>query len=93
VLLGEVMMQAAVGTSLVVIAMNSFAGYAGYLGETEIPYAFLGLFTAMAVAGSFAGAYLVRFVPQHALQRGFAVFLVVMASFILYENRQVIPFL
>ena len=92
VLLGDVTMQAAVGTSLLVIAMNSFAGFAGYLGETQIPYGFLGLFTALAVAGSFAGAYLVRFVPQHALKRGFAVLLVVMALFILYENRQAIPF-
>ncbi len=92
VLLGDVTMQAAVGTSLLVIAMNSFAGFAGYLGETQIPYGFLALFTALAVAGSFAGAYLVRFVPQHALKRGFAVLLVVMALFILYENRQAIPF-
>ena len=92
VLTGEVTMQAAVGTSLFVLAMNSFAGFAGYLGETEIPWAFMSLFAALAVAGSFAGAYLARFVPQHALKRGFAVFLVVMALFILYENRAVIPF-
>ena len=92
VLLGEVTMQAAVGTSLLVIAMNSFAGFAGYLGETEIRWGTLALFTALAVAGSFAGAYLARFVPQHALKRGFALLLVVMALFIFYENRQVIPF-
>lgn len=91
VLLGGVAMEAAVGTSLLVIAMNSFAGFAGYLGETEIPWGFLALFTALAVAGSFAGAYLARFVPQDALKRGFAVFLIVMALFILYENRGVIP--
>ena len=50
------------------------------------------LVSALAVAGSFAGVYLVRFVPQHALKRGFAVLLVVMALFILHENRQAIPF-
>lgn len=86
VLLGEVPMGAAVGTSLLVIAMNSFAGFAGYLGKAEIPWGLMSVFAGLAVAGSFAGAYLVRFVPQHALKRGFAVFLVVMAAFILYEN-------
>ncbi len=86
VLLGEIPMTAAVGTSLLVIAMNSFAGFAGYLGETEIPWGLMSLFAALAAVGSFVGAYLVRFVPQRALKRGFAVFLIVMALFILYEN-------
>lgn len=92
VLLGGVPMEAAVGTSLLIIAMNSFAGFAGYLGEVEIPWGVMFLFAALAVGGSFAGAYLVRFVSQHALKRGFGVFLVAMASFILYENREAIPF-
>lgn len=39
VLLGEISMQVAVGTSLLVIAMNSFAGFTGYLGKVEIPWA------------------------------------------------------
>ncbi|MDQ3658753.1 MAG: sulfite exporter TauE/SafE family protein [Actinomycetota bacterium] len=86
VLLGEIPMAAAVGTSLLVLAMNSFAGFAGYLGKVEIQWGIMSLFAALAVAGSFVGAYLVRFVPQHALKRGFAVFLIVMAVFILYEN-------
>ena len=87
VLIAEVPMEAAVGTSLLIIAMNSFAGFAGYLGQAEMQWALMALFTALAVAGSFAGAYLVRFVPSDALQKAFAVFVVVMAVFILYENR------
>lgn len=86
VLLGGIPMEAAVGTSLLVIAMNSFAGFAGYLGEAEIPWGLMSLFTALAVAGSFAGAYLARFVPESALKKGFAVFLIAMALFIFYEN-------
>jgi uncharacterized membrane protein YfcA len=86
VLLGGIPMEAAVGTSLLVIAMNSFAGFAGYLGEAEIPWGLLSLFAALAVAGSFAGARLVRLVPEGALKRSFAAFLVAMALFILYEN-------
>ncbi|MCA1716094.1 MAG: sulfite exporter TauE/SafE family protein [Actinobacteria bacterium] len=89
VLIAEVPMEAAVGTSLLIIAMNSFAGFAGYLGEAEIQWGLMTLFTVLAVVGSFAGAYLVQFVPQSALKRSFAVLLVIMAGFIFYENRGV----
>ncbi|MDQ3913153.1 MAG: hypothetical protein M3305_15560 [Actinomycetota bacterium] len=53
----------------------------------------LALFAASAVAGSFVGTYLVRYIPQGMLRKSFAVFLVLMSIFIIYENRQVIPFL
>ena len=89
VLLAGVPMKEAVGTSLLVIALKSAAGFVGYLGQVEVDWAFMGLFTAIAVSGILAGTWLVRFVPQAALQRAFAVFLVVMGSFILYQNRSV----
>jgi hypothetical protein len=84
-------MKEAVGTSLLVISMNSFAGFAGYLGEVSFKWELMALFAVLAVAGSFAGTYLVTFVPQRALKRSFAVFLVLMAAFILYENRGAMP--
>jgi hypothetical protein len=87
VLLGKVPMKQAVGTSLLVIAMKSAAGFLGYLGQVEVPWAFMALFTAVAVVGILGGTYLVRFVPQAALKRAFAVFLLVMGGFILYQNR------
>ena len=90
VLLGGIPMEAAIGTSLLVIAMNSFAGLAGYLGEAAVPLGLVSLFSALAVAGTFAGTFLVRFVPEGALKRWFAVLLVLMALFILYENWHVI---
>ena len=93
VLLGKVPMKQAVGTSLLVIAANSFSGFAGYLGSVEFRWGILAIFIALAVAGSFAGARLVRYIPQGILRKSFAVFLVLMVLFILYENRQVIPFL
>lgn len=90
VLLGKVPMKQAVGTSLLVIAMKSAAGFAGYLGQVQVDWAFMGLFTAVSIAGILLGAHLVRFVPQQALQRAFAVFLLVMGGFILYQNRSVV---
>jgi uncharacterized membrane protein YfcA len=93
VVLGKVPMKEAVGTSLVVIAMKSAAGFAGYVGQVEIRWSYLAMFTAVAIAGSLGGTYLVRYVPQGALKKTFAVFLVVMGAFILYQNRGVVPFM
>lgn len=90
VLLGKVPMKQAVGTSLLVIAMKSAAGFAGYLGQVQVAWGFMAVFTTVAVGGILLGTYLVRFVPQAALQRAFAVFLVVMGTFILYQNRGVL---
>ncbi|MEO5814278.1 MAG: sulfite exporter TauE/SafE family protein [Gemmatimonadaceae bacterium] len=87
VLLGRVPMKKAVGTSLLVIAMNSAAGFAGYIGTVQVPWAFMAGFTAVAIAGILGGTALVRFVSQRALKQAFAVFLLVMGTFILYKNR------
>ena len=89
VLLARAPMKQAVGTSLLVIAMNSASGFAGYIGHVTVPWEFMAAFTACAVAGILAGAYLVRFISQRMLKQSFAVFLIVMGSFILYRNRAV----
>jgi uncharacterized membrane protein YfcA len=90
VVLGRVPMKEAVGTSLLVIAMKSAAGFAGYVGQVDVPWGFMTGFTAVAVAGILAGTYLVPVVPQSALKRSFAVFLLIMGAAILYENRDVL---
>lgn len=87
VLLAGVPMKEAIGTSLVVIAMNTFAGYFGYAGHTPIPWVFLAEFTAVAIAGILGGAKLVKYVSQAQLKQGFAVFLLCIGAFILYLNR------
>lgn len=87
VLLARVPMRQAVGTSLLVIAMNSASGFAGYLGTVTFDWGFLASFTAAALVGMLAGTALAARVPQMALKRTFAVFLVVMAGFVLYKNR------
>ncbi|HEX6645065.1 MAG TPA: sulfite exporter TauE/SafE family protein [Gemmatimonadales bacterium] len=87
VLLGRVPMKEAVGTSLLVIAMNTASGFAGYAGQVTMAWGFLALFTLVAIAGILAGSRLVRHVSQAQLKRAFAVFLVVIGAFVLYQNR------
>jgi len=89
VLLGGVAMKQAVGTSLLVIAMNCASGFAGYLGRVNIPWTFVASFTAVAAIGILVGTALARHVPQRALKQAFAVFLIVMGTFILMQNRRV----
>lgn len=90
VLLGKIPMKEAVGTSLLVIALKSFAGFYGYLGQVEVAWGFMAAFTAVAVVGIVIGTAVVRRIPQRALQRAFAVFLMVMGTWLLYQNRSVV---
>ena len=80
-------MRPAVGTSLLVIAMNAASGFAGYLGSVKVPWDFLLAFAAVAGIGVAAGSALVRYVPQARLKRVFALFLVAVSLFIVYQNR------
>jgi len=87
VLLARVPMRQAVGTSLLVIALNSAAGFGGYIGTIDIDWAFLARFTAVTIAGALVGAAMASRVPVSALRRAFAVFLLVVGGVMLYKNR------
>ena len=86
VLLARVPMRHAVGTSLLVITMNSASGFVGYLGTVQFDWGFLSVFTAIAVAGALVGTAVAERVPQAALKRAFAVFLLVLAVFVLVKT-------
>jgi len=79
-------MQQAVGTSLVVIAMNSAAGFLGHLGGVPIDFHLIVLFIAGGIAGAFSGARLSRFLKPEHLRRIFAVFVMALAVFLLADN-------
>jgi uncharacterized membrane protein YfcA len=85
--LGGLPMHRAVGTSLAVIALNSLAGTLGYLGQVPLPLGLLAPFTALAVLGILGGSALASRVPHRALRRAFGVLLLVVGSFVLYQNR------
>jgi uncharacterized membrane protein YfcA len=88
-LLARVPMREAVGTSLLVIALNSAAGFAGYLGSVPVDWGFMTAFAAVAVAGAFAGTAIARRISGDALRRVFGVFLILVGAFVLYMNRGV----
>jgi uncharacterized membrane protein YfcA len=85
-LLGGLPMPVAVGTSLVVIAMKSFAGLAGYLSSVQINWALAGAVTVAAVAGSLVGGKLAGHIRQDILRKAFGWFVVVMGIFVLAQQ-------
>lgn len=89
VLICRLPMRTAVGTSLLVIAMNAASGAAGYAGTTAIPWNLVLLFAAISVAGSLGGSRLSAHIPQEALRRGFGALLALLSVFILFQNRHV----
>ncbi|WP_407319688.1 sulfite exporter TauE/SafE family protein [Isoptericola halotolerans] len=86
VLLGGLPMSVAVGTSLLVIGMKSFAGLAGYLTSVSLDWGLVAAVTAAAVVGSLVGARLSDKVPEAALRRGFGWFVLVMGVFVLVQE-------
>jgi len=86
VLLGGMPINLAIGTSLLVIAMKSFAGFAGFLGHTPLDWALALPITGVALAGSFVGSALSARVEPQALRQGFGWFVVAMAFFILAQE-------
>lgn len=89
VLLGGLPMSVAVGTSLVVIAMKSLGGVAGYLSAVDLDWTLVAAVTGVAVVGSLAGGRLVGRLPEDTLRRGFGWFVLAMGLFVL--GRQLPP--
>ena len=79
-------LRQAVGTSLLVITGTCVVGFLGYLGQVSLDWVAVALVAAGTLPGIAVGSYLHQFVPQSILRRAFAVFLVVMAVFIVIEN-------
>lgn len=85
-LLGGLPMPVAVGTSLLVIAMKSFAGFAGYATTVSIDWQVTLLVTAGAIVGAFVGSAVAGRVHPDRLRKGFGWFVLVMAVVILVQE-------
>ncbi|MGK3647232.1 sulfite exporter TauE/SafE family protein [Pseudarthrobacter enclensis] len=85
-LLGGLPMSVAVGTSLVVIAMKSFAGLAGYLTTVQLDWGTTLGVTAAAIVGSLIGSKLAGRIPETALRKAFGWFVLAMGTFVLIEQ-------
>lgn len=86
VLFAKLPMKKAVGTSLFIIAMNSLIGFLGDVQTITIDWKFLSFFTGISIFGIFIGIYLNKYVNESQLKKGFAYFVLFMATFILVKE-------
>lgn len=86
VLLAGLSMPVAVGTSLLVIALNSAMGLVGHLGAVSLDWAVLGPATAASAAAAVVGVLLAHRVPAKTLKTAFGWFVLVMGVLILVQQ-------
>jgi uncharacterized membrane protein YfcA len=80
-------MPAAVGTSLLVIAINSATALAARLGSLAgLDWALLGVFTAAALAGALAGNRVASRIDPSRLTTAFTVLLIAVAAYSLVRS-------
>lgn len=82
-LIANLSIKKAVGTSLIIVCMNSLTGF--FLGDfffMEIDWSFLFRFVLLSFVGIILGGYLVKFIDSERLKKGFAYFILAMALFI-----------
>ncbi|WP_417588629.1 sulfite exporter TauE/SafE family protein [Owenweeksia hongkongensis] len=77
----------AIGTSLVIIAINSLIGFMGDIGSGQnIQWSFILTFTAFSIIGMLLGNYATHFVNPAKLKKGFGYFVLVMGIFIIVKE-------
>ncbi|TPD67284.1 sulfite exporter TauE/SafE family protein [Flavobacterium microcysteis] len=86
VYLAKLPMKKAVGTSIFIIAINSLIGFTGDIGNIDIDWSFLFIFSFISILGIFAGIYLNKFINEKNLKKGFGWFVLTMSILILAKE-------
>jgi uncharacterized protein len=86
VLLLGLPMTVATGTSLLIIVINSVAGFAAHAGDTALDYRLAAAFTLAAIAGSVPAAHLATRLPADRLRRWFAYLVLAVAAFVVVQT-------
>ncbi len=79
-------MKLAVGTSLMIIAINSLIGFTGDIGRHQINWIFLGTFIGLALVGVLIGTKLSKRLDNQQLKPAFGWFTLVMGAWILIKE-------
>lgn len=79
-------MKKAVGTSLVIITINSLIGFTGDLHTMKVDWAFLLVFSFLTILGILIGGLISKYISSKSLKKGFGWFILVMAFYILFKE-------
>lgn len=83
VLVGGLAMPEAVGTSLLVIAMQALAGFAGHASHVTLDLPLLAVIAGASLAGALAGVRLAKKVSPDTLRQAFGWLVLGMGTFVL----------
>jgi len=83
VLFLRIPMKTAVGTSLLIIAINSLFGFLFSLKQFEYNWTILIVFTLLAISGIFIGSRLADRIPSVKLKKGFGWFVLIMGIYVI----------
>jgi len=86
VLLVKLPMKEAIGTSLLIIALNSLIGFTGDIGHFTMNWFFLMKVTTIAIAGIFIGGILSKKISGDKLKKGFGWFVLLMGIYIIVKE-------
>lgn len=86
VIIMKMPMKKAVGTSLLIIALNSLIGFTGDLGHVKIDWQFLMIISAIAITGIFFGGFLAKKIEADKLKKGFGWFVLIMGIYIILKE-------
>lgn len=86
VLWANIPMKRAVGTSLIIVTINSLIGFMGDVQTLTIEWGFLLTFTVISILGILIGVGLSKFISSQKLKKGFGFFTLIMAIYIVYRE-------
>lgn len=86
VLFANLPMKRAVATSLMIISIKSLIGFLGDIGNIEIDWEFLLMFSILSIVGIIIGIYLSNFIDGKKIKKAFGWFVLVMAIYIIIKE-------
>lgn len=87
VLFAHLPMRKAVGTSLLLVSLNSFIGFLGDVhSNSAMDWTFLFAFSSCSIAGVLTGTYLHRFIHGDVMKKYFGWFIVILAMLMIVKE-------
>lgn len=86
VLWAKIPMKKAVGTSLIIVSINSLIGFLGDVQTLDIEWTFLLTFTAISILGILIGGLLSKYISGKKLKKSFGFFVLIMAVYIIFKE-------
>ena len=86
VIIGDVPVRSAVGSSLLIIAMNASSAVIGYHGQVAFDWQLVGWFTSIAAVGAVIGTRVMQRLPSARIKQAFAIMILVLGTYLVIRG-------